>query len=206
VLTKLRQTVSVSQSNGVGRAQATRIALLTAAREVFTEAGYADANITDIVDRAASSVGSLYHHFGGKQDLYIALYDDYQHRQQHRAARAFRAALATGEDDALQLFIASTRAYLEGCWEERQLARLFLSGGGPPGFELLTRRRFRHWLSTNMALLDEHSNPLSDALVLVLTTVASEAGREVAVQPSKAKAKAFIDEIIEIMGRLYVAR
>jgi AcrR family transcriptional regulator len=72
----------VSQSNGVGRAQTTRIALLTAAREVFTEAGYADANISDIVDRAASSVGSLYHHFGGKQDLYIALYDDYQHRQQ----------------------------------------------------------------------------------------------------------------------------
>jgi len=112
VLTKLRQTVSVSQSNGAGRAQATRIALLTAAREVFTEAGYADANITDIVDRAASSVGSLYHHFGGKQDLYIALYDDYQHRQQHRAARAFRAALATGEDDALQLFIASTRQHV----------------------------------------------------------------------------------------------
>jgi hypothetical protein len=57
-----------------------------------------------------------------------------------------------------------------------------------------------------MALLDEHSNPLSDALVLVLTTVASEAGREVAVQPSKAKAKAFIDEILEIMGKLYVVR
>jgi AcrR family transcriptional regulator len=79
----------VSRTTGVGRAQATRIALLTAAREVFTEAGYADANITDIVNRAASSVGSLYHHFGGKQDLYIALYDDYMDRQQRRAGRAF---------------------------------------------------------------------------------------------------------------------
>lgn len=196
----------MSQSGGVGRGHTTRIALLAAAREVFTEAGYADANITAIVNRAASSVGSLYHHFGGKQDLYIALYDDYQDRQQRRAGRAFRAALAAGEDDALRLFIASTRAYLDGCWEERELARLFLSGGGPPGFELLTRRRFRRWLSTNMALLDEHSHPLSDALILVLTTIAGEAGREVAVQPSRAKAKAFIEEILEIMGKLYVSR
>ncbi len=189
--------------SGGGRAQVTRAALLAAAREVFTAAGYADANITDIVDQADSSVGSLYHHFGGKSDLYIALYDDYQLRQQHRAAKAFRAALAAGEDDALRLFIAGTRAYLDGCWEERQLARLFLSGGGPPGFELLTRRRFRTWLRTNSALLDKQAHPLSDMLILVLTTIATEAGREVAVASSRAKARQMTDEVLELMGRLY---
>ena len=185
------------------RAQVTRAALLDAAREVFAAAGYADANIADIVDRADSSVGSLYHHFGGKSDLYIALYDDYQLRQQHRAAKAFRAALAAGEDDALRLFIAGTRAYLDGCWEERQLARLFLSGGGPAGFELLTRRRFRTWLRANSALLDKQAHPLSDMLILVLTTIATEAGREVAVASSRAKARQIIDEVLELMGRLY---
>lgn len=189
-----------------GRAAATRVALLAAAHDVFAEAGYADANVSDIVDRAASSVGSLYHHFGGKGDLYIALYDDYQARQQQRSAKAFRTALAEGEDEAITLFIAATRAYLEGCWEERQIARLFLSGGGPPGFELVTRRRFRQWLSANAALLDAQAHPLSDALVLVLTTIASEAGREVAVQSSKAKAAVFIDEILELIGRLYPTR
>ena len=177
--------------------------LLAAAREVFTEAGYADANITAIVDRAGSSVGSLYHHFGGKSDLYIALYDDYQSRQAHRAADAFRGAVAGGENDALTLFLTAMRAYLEGCWDERELAKLFLSGGGPPGFELLTRRRFRHWMSTNSARLSEHARPLSDALVLVLTTLATEAGREVAVQSSRASAQRFIDEILELAARLY---
>jgi AcrR family transcriptional regulator len=196
------QTVPVTERNSGGRAEATRAALLAAALEVFSGAGYADANITAIVDRAGSSVGSLYHHFGGKPDLYIALYDDYQARQQRRAAKAFRTALAAGETDALRLFIAATRAYLDGCWEERQLARLFLSGGGPPGFDLLTRRQFRRWLRTNVTLLDDQAHPLSDALILVLTTIASEAGREVAVQSSKARARKFIDEIIDLMGNL----
>ncbi|HEX4722153.1 MAG TPA: TetR/AcrR family transcriptional regulator [Pseudonocardiaceae bacterium] len=192
--------MSETRRNRVGT---TRTTLLAAAREIFTTAGYADANVVDIVERAASSVGSLYHHFGGKSDLYIALYDDYQSRQSHRSAKAFRLALAAGETDAMRLFIVGTRAYLEGCWEERELAQLFLSGGGPPGFELLTRRRFRHWLSTNTDLLSDQARPLSDTLVLVLTTIATEAGREVAVQSSKAAARRFIDEIVELMGRLY---
>jgi AcrR family transcriptional regulator len=177
--------------------------LLEAAREIFTQAGYADAAVVDIVERAGSSVGSLYHHFGGKSDLYIALYDDYQSRQRHRAAKAFRLALGNGEEDSLQLFIIACRAYLEGCWEERELAQLFLSGGGPPGFELLTRRGFRHWLTTNAEVLSEHSRPLPDTLVLVLTTIATEAGREVAVQPSRAAARRFTEEILELIGRLY---
>lgn len=186
-----------------GRAATTRTALLAAAREAFGEAGYAEANIADIVERARSSVGSLYHHFGGKQDLYAALYEEYQTRQQHRAAKAFRDALTSGESDSLRLFIIATRAYLEGCWQERRLARLFLSGDGPPGFDLLTQRQFQHWLSTNAILLGEQSEPLSDALLLVLTTIARTAGREVTVQPNRARASAFIAEILELMERLH---
>jgi AcrR family transcriptional regulator len=188
-----------------GRAEGTRTMLLEAAREVFTAAGYADSNVTDIVERAGSSVGSLYHHFGGKSDLYIALYDEYQSRQRHRAAKAFRQALAAGEDDALTLFLAGMRAYLDGCWEEREVAKLFLAGDGPPGFELLTRRGFRHWLATNAELLSERTHPLSDALVLVLTTIATEAGREVTGQTSRVRARKFIEEILELAGRLYPA-
>lgn len=185
------------------RATTTRAQLLDAAREIFTTAGYADANVVDIVERAGSSVGSLYHHFGGKSDLYIALYDDYQSRQRHRAAKAFRLALAAGESDAMRLFVIGTRAYLEGCWEERTLTTLFSSGDGPPGFEMLTRRGFRHWLAANSEGLSEQARPLSDTLVLVMTTIATEAGREVAVQSTRAGARRFIDEICELIDRLY---
>jgi len=54
------------------RTAETQRALLDAAREVFTEQGFTSASINDIVERAGSSVGSLYHHFGGKSELFLA--------------------------------------------------------------------------------------------------------------------------------------
>jgi AcrR family transcriptional regulator len=186
------------------RAQQTRASLLEAAREVFAVAGFADANVTDVVGRAGASVGSLYHHFGGKADLYLALFDDYQSRQEARASVALRAAQASGEQDELRLFIAGARGYLRGCWEDRDLARLFLPGGGPPGFELVARKRFREWVRRNGALLDRGRDRfrLGEALTLVLTTVISEAGREVAVQSSERKATRLTADVLELIGRM----
>jgi AcrR family transcriptional regulator len=40
--------------------------------EVFCEVGFAGASIAAIVERAGSSVGSVYHHFGGKAELSLA--------------------------------------------------------------------------------------------------------------------------------------
>src|SRR5256885_4565072 len=60
------------------RTAQTQRALLDAARQVFTERGFAEASIADIVQRAGSSVGSLYHHFGGKSELFIALWQEHQ--------------------------------------------------------------------------------------------------------------------------------
>ena len=49
--------------------------MLAAARQVFMHEGYAEAGVTDIVAQAGASVGSLYHHFSGKADLYLALFE-----------------------------------------------------------------------------------------------------------------------------------
>ncbi len=87
--------------------------------------------MADVVDRAGASVGSLYHHFGGKADLYLALFEEYSARQEERAGAAVRAARAEGERDPVALFVAGARGYLQGSWAERDLARLFLAGGGP---------------------------------------------------------------------------
>jgi AcrR family transcriptional regulator len=187
---------------GGGRAQATRATLLAAARDVFSAGGFADANITDVVAKAGASVGSLYHHFGGKADLYLALFDDYQASQEQRAAEAVRTARLQAEQDTLELFLIGARAYLEGCWEQRDLARVFLDGGGPPGFELIGRRRYREWVRVNTALLNTDDQPLGDTLVVVLTSVVAEAGREVAVQESEAAATRIAGEFIELLGRI----
>jgi AcrR family transcriptional regulator len=187
---------------GAARAEATRAALLAAARQVFAAAGFMEANIADVVARAGASVGSLYHHFGGKAELYLAVFEDYQARQEERAATAVRAARAEGVGDPIELFIAGARAYLHGCWEERDLARLFLTGGGPPGFELVARRRYREWTRRNAALLRAEDQPFGDALVLVLTSVVGEAGSEVAVQEDEQQATRLGDEVLALIARI----
>jgi AcrR family transcriptional regulator len=196
--------VTETSARPSGRAQATRAALLDAAREVFTACGFSDANISDVVARAGASVGSLYHHFGGKADLYLALYEDYQARQEDRASAAVRQARVAGETDPVRLFIAGARAFFHGCWEERDLARLFLDGGGPPGFELVARRRYREWVSSNAALLKPRERPLGEALVLVLTTVAAQAGHEAATPESQEAAYELAAALPELIHRIGV--
>ena len=194
-------------STASGRAAGTRTALLAAAREVFAASGFAEASIADVVGRAGASVGSLYHHFGGKAELYLALYDDYQSGQEARAAKAVRTARVQGESDPLRLFLVGGASYLAGCWAERDLARMFLAGGGPPGFELLGRRRYREWTRRNAMLLGnpdrpDSQDPFSEALVLVLTSVISEGGHEVAVCEDEESSRALAANILELIAKV----
>lgn len=169
---------------------------------MFAQSGFAEANIADVVARAGASVGSLYHHFGGKADLYLALFEDYQARQEERAAQAVRDARTRGETEPADLFLAGAGAYLRGCWAERDLARLFLTGGGPSGFELIARRRYREWTRVNAALLRADEQPMGETLVLVLTSVVAEAGSEVAVRENEDDAFRLADEVIELIARI----
>ena len=183
------------------RAASTRSALLSAARGVFAESGFAEASIAEVVARAGASVGSLYHHFGGKAELYIALFEEYQSGQEARAATAVREARQAGETDPFALFLVGSRSYLGGCWEQRDLARMFLAGGGPPGFEMLARKRYRDWTRRNALLLGSESE-WEDALVLVLTTVISEAGHEIAVCDDPDAATRLADNVLALVEKI----
>src|SRR6201986_743928 len=108
-----------------GRTAQTQRALLDAARDVFTKQGFAEASIADIVDRAGSSVGSLYHHFGGKSELFVALWQEHQHAHEEAAGQAVAAARKQGVADPAGLFEAGARAFLRGSWQRRDLALLF---------------------------------------------------------------------------------
>jgi AcrR family transcriptional regulator len=61
------------------RAQATsarREAILKAALRLFVRNGFAGTSIEDIKRASGASVGSIYHHFGGKEGVAAALYID----------------------------------------------------------------------------------------------------------------------------------
>jgi AcrR family transcriptional regulator len=51
-------------------------AILAAALECFNERGFAATTVEEIRKRSGASVGSIYHHFGGKEDLAAELYVD----------------------------------------------------------------------------------------------------------------------------------
>ncbi|QFG24362.1 TetR/AcrR family transcriptional regulator [Actinomadura sp. WMMB 499] len=189
------------------RADATRQALLIAAQEVFADRGYGDAGIAEIVERSGISVGSLYHHYGGKAGLYVALWEELTGEQERRAAQAVSAAREEGRSDPIEQFIAGARAYLQVCWERREAARLFLGGEGPPGSSLMRRSRTQRWVARNTKLLRGREDAAAtgragEVLGLVLTTVIGEAGREIATAEGEAEAGEILEEVCRILIRL----
>lgn len=182
----------------------TRRVLLDAARDVFSERGFADASVAEVVERAGSSVGSLYHHFGGKSELFLALWEDYQSSQELRAAEAVAAARRAGETRPLELFVAGARGWLRGAWEGRAVGSLFVDRDGPPGFELMRRTRGHEWLRQNSWLLRAPDDAVGRMSVSVLTTLIGEAGREVMASRSRREAERIADAAIEMIERLGV--
>lgn len=86
----------------------TRRALLTAARRRFGTLGYAGTSLDDIAADARVTKGALYHHFPGKRQLFLEVYNEVEADLSGRGIAA--AAGAANGVDALQRGFA---AFLE---------------------------------------------------------------------------------------------
>ena len=184
----------------------TQRALLDAAREVFTSRGFSEASIADVVERAGSSVGSLYHHFGGKSELFLALWQEHQLAHEQAASDAVAVARKAGVTDPGELFAAGARAFLQGSWQRRDLALLFASGDAPPGFEVLRRQRAREWIGQNDSLLHLTDVPEDRVYAAILTSLIGEGSYEVAGARHRRQAESIIDAVIEYARRLMASR
>jgi AcrR family transcriptional regulator len=90
--------------------EATRAALVAAARELFAERGYAGVGTEEIVHRAGVTRGALYHHFSDKQDLMRAVLHDLS-----RELAEASAAAALKETDQWEQILAAVGAFLDAC-------------------------------------------------------------------------------------------
>jgi AcrR family transcriptional regulator len=77
------------KSKKVQQGEATRQALLCAARELFGEGGYAETSIDEVAHAAKVTKGALYHHYNGKRELFGAVYEQVKREVSERAATAF---------------------------------------------------------------------------------------------------------------------
>ncbi|MGW7514293.1 TetR/AcrR family transcriptional regulator [Streptomyces sp. NPDC054796] len=184
------------------RTAETRRTLLTAAREVFGEQGFAEASVAAVVKRAGSSVGSLYHHFGGKSELFLALWEDHQTTHERSAASAVAKARESGVHTPLGLFTVGARAFLDCSWQRRDLVRLFMDGDGPPGFELVRRTRNREWIRQNAVLLGIGTDSVDRLTAAALTAVMGEAGREIAMCATRRQADEITEAALVLIQRL----
>ncbi len=71
----------------VKKSEETRQALIDAARRLFTERGYHNVGIREFAAAAGVTRGALYHHFGDKESLFLAVFDAVQRDLMAEAAR-----------------------------------------------------------------------------------------------------------------------
>ncbi len=164
------------------RSQATRMALVAAARGLFAERGYASVATEEIVREAGVARGALYHHFGGKSALLAAVYE----QMEEEIAMRLGASAAPGAG-ALETLSAGAELFLDLCLEPEVQQIALLDAPAVLGWERWREIGARYGLGLIEALL-----------------VAGMDAGEIARQPLKPLAHALlgaIDEIAMLVGR-----
>jgi AcrR family transcriptional regulator len=114
---------TTTQPSRVARRRArVRADLLAAARQVFTKHGYQDATITEIVQVADIAMGTFYLHFGGKEELLVALAQETLQVIREQV----HAAIEQHADEPLVPLII--RTLLRTAYEQRDLFLLLGAG------------------------------------------------------------------------------
>jgi AcrR family transcriptional regulator len=107
------------------KSAATRAALIAAARVRFGSAGYHATGTHDLVALASVTRGALYHHFGDKRDLFIAVFQQTDEELNHQA----HATVAPFSGDTWRQLMISIETYLRLRAESREAQRILLLDG-----------------------------------------------------------------------------
>jgi AcrR family transcriptional regulator len=114
------------------RSEATREALIGAARSLFAKQGYAGVGTEEIVRDAGVTRGALYHHFDGKRELFEAVYERVEAELAQRIAAG---ALASGTAAPLDAMRAGAEMFLQACTEPEAQQIALLDGPSVLGWD-----------------------------------------------------------------------
>ncbi|HWX99391.1 MAG TPA: helix-turn-helix domain-containing protein [Mycobacterium sp.] len=189
-----------AQARRWAKTGATQQRILDAATEVFATRGFSAATMADVVAGSGASIGSIYHHFGGKNELFLAIFEQMANAVDRRIEAAMEQA---GEDtEPRRIFEIHVRAYLEAMWENRRLARVLTSGDTPAGFEVVRRDRMQAAFRSWMAVLELDKSLRGQVLSRVLVATMAESSLMVAGCENPDEVPAITDATIELIGRL----
>jgi AcrR family transcriptional regulator len=114
------------------RSEATRDALIEAARPLFAERGYAAVGTEEIVRAAGVTRGALYHHFDGKRDLFEAVYERIEAELAQRIASG---ALDAGAAAPLEAMRVGAEMFLQAATEREAQQIVLLDGPSVLGWD-----------------------------------------------------------------------
>jgi AcrR family transcriptional regulator len=114
------------------RSEATRAALIAAARPLFAARGFAGVGTEEIVRAAGVTRGALYHQFRDKEDLFAAVFELLEAELAQRTAAA---AGASGTTDPLVELRVGAEAWLDASTEPEIQRIVLLDGPAVLGWE-----------------------------------------------------------------------
>ena len=163
------------------RSSMTRRALVSAARQLFVEKGYAEASTPELVKAAGVTRGALYHHFEDKKAIFRAVAESELAEVADRINRS-----TSTSPTAMQALENGTRAYLDAMQAPGRAHLLLVEGPAALGvntMKQLNSQSAAHTLRNGLeaAIKAAEISPLPlDALTAVLDAAFDRAALEIA--------------------------
>jgi AcrR family transcriptional regulator len=188
------------------RSEATRQALVRAARGLFGARGYAEVGTEEIVRAAGVTRGALYHQFRDKAGLFAAVAEEVEAEVAGRIA----AGAAAESTEAIDVLRAGARLFLEVCAEPEVERIILLDAPAVLGWEawrdLYARYGFglvRVALQSAMdsgAIVRQPVTPLAHALIGALDECALYVARAEDPATARQECAAIVDQILRGLG------
>ena len=114
------------------RTEVTRGRLISTARRLFAEGGFAATSTEEILGEAGVSRGALYHHFPSKTDLFRATFEAVE---DDLTAQVLAAAAGNGETDPMRILELGFDAFLDQCVNPEVQRIVMLDGPNVLGWD-----------------------------------------------------------------------
>lgn len=180
------------------RTEATRGALLAAARAAFVDKGYAATSTPEIVAAAGITRGALYHHFTDKRDLFRAVLEE-----EARTVAAEIEQAAPNTRSARRALIAGSQAYLDAMTVPGRTRLLLIDGpavlGSAEIFALDEAHAGRTLREGLQAAIGERITPPAtvDALAMLLSAALDRAALAIDAGEDAVAIRAAMVRIVE---------